>query len=449
MRNGHTRKPDAGAGSDGVSVPKSRTNLVCLHGAPAEVGRQWGTCNRKAIQNDVDRYFLRKATEAGISEEVLVKRSEAFVEISERIAPHWLGEFRETARAAGVCEDLYVSFVANVYRDLFLHDECTSYAVSPEHTAGNALLFHKTRDNADKTQSAFILESSLPGVNKFIGVTDASVLGCSMMVNDKGLACSADTGGLKVETPRFRGLMNMFMKRHVAERASDCAEALEIIEEFVRKGEYAGGHKTGSHWLFVDRKGVILEISHNSTEMHHVYHKEDVYFSVRGDTAAAERLRAADHPVDFSLFHGVSRDPSICFDSSIAGMTVEIDPDQPDLGTCAWITLPAHSGAVPLLMAGRGTPLPLLNGDAYRAAREQRVSREVWERIERSVHQSKTLFCGNMAASSGTGNDSEDWHSRADEWVENQSEMMMSVFRMSGLKCEDKAETEEPEWKVW
>ncbi len=194
----------------------------------------------------------------------------------------------ETGRAAGVPEDLYISFAANVYRDLFLHDECTSYAVSPQHTEGNAF-----------------------------------------------------------------------------------------------------------------------------------------------------------------LFHGVSRDPSICFDSTISGMTVEIDPDQPELGTCAWITLPAHSGAVPLLMAGRGTPLPLLNGEAYQTARDQRVSKEVWERIERSIHQSKTLFCSSMAASAGAGSDREDWRTRADEWVENQSEMMMSILRMSGLKCEDEAEAEEPEWNVW
>ena len=49
-------------------------------------------------------------------------------------------------------------------------------------------------------------------------------------------------------------MMNTFLLRHIAERASCCAEALEIIREFVGRGWYAGGAKTGTHWLFVDRR---------------------------------------------------------------------------------------------------------------------------------------------------------------------------------------------------
>ena len=59
-------------------------------------------------------------------------------------------------------------------------------------SADGATLFHKNRDNVDCEQAAYVLASSLAGVNKFIAVSNASAVNCSMMVNDKGLAGSAD-----------------------------------------------------------------------------------------------------------------------------------------------------------------------------------------------------------------------------------------------------------------
>ena len=35
--------------------------------------------------------------------------------------------------------------------------------------------------------------------------------------------------------------------------ASVCAGALEILQQVVGRGLYAGGAQTGTHWLFVDR----------------------------------------------------------------------------------------------------------------------------------------------------------------------------------------------------
>ncbi len=410
---------------------KPETMMIPLYGTPAAIGEIWGRINRDCIGRDMNEFFLAPAREAGIARETLIERTKSFIRIAERIAPHWLDEARAIARAADVLEDLYIAFIANVYRGMFLHHECTSYAVSPEYTDGKAILFHKNRDNADRAQSAFILESNIPGVNKFIGVTDAGVLGCSMLVNDKGLACSADTGGMAVKTPRFRGIMNHFMKRHVAERASSCEEALAMIEEFVRKGEYAGGNKTGTHWLFVDKTGKILEISHNSDELTHAWHAEKVYFSVRGDTKAAHRLRDAANPIDFALFHSVSRDPSICLDSSISGMTVEIDRDRPDLFTCAWITLPAHAGAFPLLMGGRATPRSLLDGEAYRLARERRVPDATWARIEHGMHLGKTELCDGLRAIRAPAGETKAWRNAVDAWTQAQSNMMMNILRLS------------------
>ena len=68
-----------------------------------------------------------------------------------------------------------------------------------------------------------------------------------MMVNEAGLAGSADMGAPEPQ-PRGRGLMNPWGLRHIAERASTCAEALEIVCEWNDRGWYAGGRRatTGS-----------------------------------------------------------------------------------------------------------------------------------------------------------------------------------------------------------
>lgn len=406
--------------------PAGDAGMVYLSGTPAEIGGRWGRINGRAIAHDMDVYFLAKAAAGGISKETLVERSKEFVEIAGKVAPHWLDEARAAAGAAGVGEDLYIAFIAGVYRDLFMH-ECTSYAVSRGHAAVDSIFFHKNRDNAPKAQAAFIMTSTVPGVNKFIAVSDASAIGCMMMVNEKGLAGSADTGGLPVEEPRYRGMMNTFLLRHIAEKASNCEEALGIIRDFLKKGYYAGGHKFGTHWLFVDKEGKILEISNNTSELSHAYHAEKAYFSAREDSPAAARLRGAKEPVDFALFHSVSRDPSICLDSSISGMTVEIDPVRPETFTCAWITFPAHAASFPLLMGGRGTPSPLVNGDAGRLAGELRGLDDLWSSIEGNVHLSKTLLLERLSAS--WAQERRLAGDRLDEWTSGQAAMVMNVLR--------------------
>ena len=100
-------------------------------------------------------------------------------------------EAAATAREIGVDEKLYQAFIDGHSRGRFLH-ECTSYAVSREHTRDGAILFHKTRDNTDRPQVACVVQSAVKGINKFITVSDIGNIRCSMMVNDKGLAGSAD-----------------------------------------------------------------------------------------------------------------------------------------------------------------------------------------------------------------------------------------------------------------
>ena len=147
------------------------------------------------------------------------------------------------ATAAGLDADLYLSYLANAPRGIGFH-ECTSYAVAKEFTQDHAIFFHKNRDNVDCEQAAYVLASSVTGVNKFIAITNASAVNCSMMVNDKGLAGSGDYPAHltrkgdphallpEAAEPRFRGMMNDFLLRHIAERTADCSQALNVIQDF-------------------------------------------------------------------------------------------------------------------------------------------------------------------------------------------------------------------------
>lgn len=400
--------------------------MVRLAGTPAEIGKIWGETNKRAIIHDMDVFYLKKAAEEGISEETLLERSKTFLQIAQEIAPHWLEEARAIARAAGVREDLYLSFVAGAVRNLFLH-ECTSYSVPRQYTLGGAILFHKTRDNTPVEQAAFVLESSRPGIHKFIAVCSASRIDCCMMVNDQGLAGSADyPGGLRPPDaePRYRGMMNGSILRHIAERASTCAEALSIIEDCVKKGYYAGGKVNATHWLFVDREGVILEVSNNSEHVVSQIHTQKVYFSRVPTSRAAQQLRDASKPIDFHLFHSVSRDPSICLKNSISSMTVEIEPSHPGLLTCAWVTLPARAGSFPLLMGQSKTPSCLLNGGAYLLGAQTKTNRSLWESTERGSHLSKESLKKKLAAAGA-----QEATDLANQWSQEQAEKLLQITK--------------------
>ena len=422
-----------------LTAPRSLAQsigMVRLAGTPEQIGTTWGEMNKAIIAEDFETAFLKRAAKAGISKETLLKRSEAAVRIIKEIAPHWIEEARAIARAAGVDEDLYVAYFDSVIRSRFLHkdpDECTSYAVSPEHADG-AILFHKNRDNRDSPQAVYLVESSREGINKFIAISNATgIHGFSMMANDKGLAGSADTPGprgkdLKPAIHQSRGIMSATMLRYIAERASTCREALAFIKDCVAKGWYAGGTVGGSHWLLVDREGTILEVWNNPGYVDSKVHTQKAYFSARSDHTAARRLREAQRPVDFHLFHNVSRDRSICFNSSIAGMTVEIDPTHPELFTCAWISLPASSVSFPLLMGQPSTPDCLLDGKAYRLGRTTTGKPRLWEATERGIHESKEQLRKKVSAELPKG-DPAQTSQALDHWSQQQAEMLLQLLK--------------------
>jgi hypothetical protein len=184
----------------------------------------------------------------------------------------------------------------------------------------------------------------------------------------------------------------------------------------------------GTHWLFVDREGTILEVCNNPGHVVSKVHTQKAYFSRLNKSPAARRLREAPAPIDFHLFHNVSRDRSICFNSSIAGMTVEIDPSPPELFTCAWISMAASSVAFPLLMGQTSTPACLLNGQAYSLGKKSKANRRVWEDTERKVRASKEQLKQKLAAELPK-NGPEQTAQALDEWSKRQAETLVELLQ--------------------
>ena len=297
------------------------TTAIALSGAPARIGRLWGSTNAQAIAHDLHEHYLKPAREEGVSTEMLVERSQRFVEIAARIAPWWLEEAH----------------------------------------------------------------------------------------------------------PRHRGLMNTFMLRFIAETCASCEAALDVIQDYVSWGYYAGGGRTGTHWLFVDREGTALEVSHNAGDVSFAYHPEKAYSSARTDSRAATALRQAPSPIGFHAFHRTSRDPSICFDTSIAGMTVEIDREYPSALTCAWISLPARSLSFPIFMGQASTPTCLLSGQAHALGGTAPCTCPIWEQVEEELHADKQTL-RKEAASLLEGHHPEQAASLVDEWGQAQAARCLGLF---------------------
>lgn len=423
-----------------TSLQAEGLELVLLNGTPQQIGERWGATNREAIVQDLQKAYLNPAQQAGISREQLLERTAESLQIIQEIAPHWLEEWRAIARSAGVDEDLYLAYVDGQVRNRFLH-ECTSYAVPRQLTAQGAIFFHKNRDNLDRAQSAAIVDSSLPGIHKFITITDASRLTCSMMVNEQGLAGAADYPAdrkkdssnltLPPSKPRYRGLMSDAILRHIAERAGTSEEALAILQQMVSKGYFAGGEVNGNHWLFVDRHGTIIEVCNNSEHVVSQVHRQKAYFSRLNKSAAANRLRNHEKPIDFHTFHNISRDPSICFNSSISGMTVEIDPDHPELLTCAWIALPARSVAFPIWMGQQRIPATLMNGTSYLAAKKNSQPAAHWEELERSLYEEKEQLKSSVVASIEAGNPIDAHIDQLEFWSTTQAARLAGELKVS------------------
>ena len=373
-------------------------------GSPREIGTAFGELHRETLQRGQQAWIARGA-EHDLTPEDLLAMAEPMLEVVREITPHWLEEAEAIAEAAGIdpeiyaAQMLYIGPTARGGRDWFRPeepDDCTSYTVSRDVTEGNAVFFHRTRDNTPGPQTGAIWETELPGINKLMAVTYTTSRSISVMVNDKGLVGSADQSQHRSTIRKDVGIMNGLMKRYIGERASNCEEALEIIQRFVDEGWYAGG-RPGSRWTLVDSDGRILDVDHNSDpgSLSYRWREGKSHITRTWEGNADEMLEALEEPVAFLEFRNISRNPDSRIHrgrASIAGLTVRVHPEFPEYLTSAWFSFPAVSLAFPVYMGGTATPLPLVDGSLYELGADLPHDFETWEVYERSLLQNALLL---------------------------------------------------------
>lgn len=354
------------------SRPQAASPLVDLTGDARTVGARFGCLNAPAIRRHMGR-MLEEWRRRGLSERQMLERSQPYRRYAEKFAPHWLEEAEGCAQAAGISGEHFTAFLAGKYRDLFFVEECTSFFAVGAATADGAPLFHKTRDNTAREQTAYfkrIVHSSRPA--GFFATADTSDLGVMMMVNDRGLAGSADMRGLKEDRPKGRGVMNPYILRLVAERAERCEEALAIIQEAIRDGWYAGGARSGTRWTFTDRFGGALSVAQNSHREEHQFFRDDVAFSWWGESAEAQSLKNKRGKITYRDMNRTAWSPKMCYPAggspSVSGMTARVDPRHPADLSRVWFALPAWSVYLPVFPLAPGVPRELADGSCYLAA---------------------------------------------------------------------------------
>lgn len=338
---------------------------ISLCGTPEEVGRHFGEINAADIREHMDT-VLGHWREKGLDDKGMIAKSEPLVRFMKKLAPSWEGEFAACAAAAEVDPELYLAFQAGKYRSLFFVQECTSFFAVGSATPDGATLFHKTRDNLTRGQCAYwkgLRHASNPAA--FHATGDTSDVGVMMMVNEHGVAGSADMGGLKVKKPKGDGVMNPYILRLIAERAERVEDALEIIQMCIRDGWYAGGSGSGTNWSFADRHGRGLRVRQNNYEEEHWFVQDDIAFSVRDDTAGAEIIKSKKGKVTVADMNAASTHPSMCFPSSVSSLTVRIDPADPARRNQTWFAIPSWSPYVPFFAPSAATPQSMLDGSAF------------------------------------------------------------------------------------
>lgn len=335
--------------------------MVNLTGTATEIGLLWGEINRSDILAHLQEFLRIARDDHALTETVLVKRSQPQARIIELLAPHWQEESLAIASAAGVPHDLYQACLVGKYRKLLFSEDCTSYAAVGSASADGRPLFHKNRDNPARPQTFYRKHTN--GLLPYLSVGDTSDTGCMMMVNAAGLAGSADVAQPEPD-PYYRGLMNPYGLRHIAETATTCEEAVEILRMMTDRGWYAGG-TWATNWTFADATGRAMVVFNAHKKLEVVADTRD------GHVQTAEREGLLDFlaskPLTLADLNAASRLPGVCVASNCSSLTVVIDPDHPETLTCAWAALGKADETLyaPLYLGAEGTPRDYVDGTLF------------------------------------------------------------------------------------
>jgi hypothetical protein len=348
---------------------------VVLEGTPGEVGREFAKLNGDKIKADFDQFTKEHKD--------LLETGRRYVEITEKLAPHWLVEASAVANEVGVDPALYAIYLGAKYRGVNAQHECISYAARGTATRDGRALLHKLRQNRYRLQGAYFKKVVVEGkdLHKFFRVGDVHGLEPCMFVNEKGLAsCHVQCG--RDPNPRRKGWMTHSLSRYIAESASTCHEALDILEMTCKEGYYAG-NEIGTRWTFADASGNIVTALQHAEAVSKIDWAKETGFVRNKGTFPSEK----DLPVDaLAMNEALRKEEGLC------SLTAEVHKEYPELLTCAWMSLGNPSSVyIPLFMGGRGTPVIIADGTLHllnRSTDRDRMAAEA-HRFEKGAEEKK------------------------------------------------------------
>jgi hypothetical protein len=237
-------------------------NVPTFSGAPADVGRAMAAPWRGEWLGVLAHRRAPGRPGGGRPDAERVKR---FSSLLSEHAPHWL---EEAAAFAGDTLDELLDFNCakpNPPPDAQAAN-CSALVATGGATADGHPLLLKVRDESPWPQLTF--RRRLKGCLAVLGGANPGNLGVAHFQNEAGLAGANNTGGPILDPDLGVGLNDCHVHRLVAERARDCAEALEVIGELLaRKALGLGGYRKGMIFLYADAKGRGLLVECSRTRL--------------------------------------------------------------------------------------------------------------------------------------------------------------------------------------
>ncbi len=377
-----------------------------FHGAPEEIGWQYGTQLKDAIHENIRSYWeiaRDHRYERGNILEMARNREKTIKEI----APHLLNELKAMAEASNTSYDDVLSL--NLCSEIIQgsHGGCTSWIATGDATLNGDSIYHKNRDSRRGTQ---VVVKIIPDRgHPFHAVVTAGQNGIAAGINKFGLAAGNNAVATWAINPFGAG--SLVVNRLIVERCDSVDSAYDMLKNMVKKHKIAGG----SMFFVVDEeKGAIIEVTGFSLSSY----KESIivddvgyrsnYFIVLKKyslfSALSEdciiRYKAAKQFLErkkgnFTIYdcnelsrhHHVRKggmiseyEGSICGhpksggSSTLLGVTFQVNETYPNELSVMWVALglPCNTLYVPLHIISTEICEVYLNGDAWRASESVR-----------------------------------------------------------------------------
>ena len=276
------------------------------------------------------------------------------------------------------------------------------------------IIIHKNRDFKISPQSVFV--KHIKGTYRYIGSVEIANTGTAYFLNEKGLCCVSNTGSPTEDIARG-GITEHLVMRLLAEKASSCGEALEIIQEIISKRIFTS-REDGVIFLIADKKqsGLIVEATCSHIEYTKVsgtaaranlfllpgMKKWEADITNRRGQSSDQRLERAmellgEQEISVERTRGFSRDTKgtfpICGDRTVSAMTFLLH-ENPDIPDSVWICVgnPRFSCYLPLSVDMRSVPRFMVDGTLWNIShaledKDALLDQKEWEEKIKTVSQ--------------------------------------------------------------